>query len=80
MQIGMSPKVWEEAGSSAEAKLIMEMDGWLWIEMGLYAGMGNDKILMPNIKWTGSVLTSFEGESDWERSYQLYFLISVLLL
>lgn len=29
MQIGMSPKDWEEAGSSAEAKLITEMDGWL---------------------------------------------------
>lgn len=27
MQIGISPKDWEEAGSSAE--LITEMDGWL---------------------------------------------------
>lgn len=39
MQIGVSPEDWEEAGSSAEAKLITEMDRWLWIEMGPYAGM-----------------------------------------
>lgn len=29
MQIGISPEDWEEAGNSAEAKLIIEMDGWM---------------------------------------------------
>lgn len=29
VQIGISPGNWEEAGSSTEAKLIIEIDGWL---------------------------------------------------
>lgn len=80
MQIGISPEDWEEANSSAEAKLIIEMDGRLRTEKGLCAEIGSDKILMPNVKCSGSVLRTIKGESTWERSCQSSFLISLLLL
>ena len=42
--------------------------------------MGSDKILMPNIPCTGSILTSFKGESHGERNCQFFFLICFVTL
>ena len=79
VQIGIRPGDWEEAGSSAKAKLIIEIDGWLWIEMGPYTGTGSEKLLMPHIKCTGPVFLSLSGEGCWGRSCQWPSLISVSL-